>query len=107
MAGNDQRPRASRTRPQGRMPVRVKLQSDLEQHDADADAKIPAGRWAWCKRLRFENGGWIEFGKQFRVWDPWNSELEGYQLATGDEAKAEYVRWGAKRYEFYDAPCTE
>jgi len=88
--------------------VRVRLQTDLESHEAESDGSIPAGRWAWCKILYGNGGGgWVEKGERFRVWDPWNSETEGYQLSEGDDAKAEYVRWGVNRYEFYDAPCKE
>lgn len=92
--------------------LRVRLQTDVEEHEADPEASprpIPAGRWAWCKVLYWNPdadegvGDWEEQGVQFRVWDPWAEG--GYELTEGTDAKAERVRWGVNRYEFYDAPC--
>lgn len=102
---NSERSRTRAPRPASDLRVRVKLQTDVEHHEAEGE--IPAGRWAYCKRMRLKNGAWEVYGQQFRVWDPWDDEEEGYDLSTDDEAKAEYFRSGANRYEFYDAPCKE
>jgi hypothetical protein len=100
-----ERQTSDQNHPQSERFVRVRLQADVEEHEAEGD--IPAGRWAMCKMLygSIEAGvlTWVEYGPEFRVWDPWDEG--GYELLEGTDAKAEHVHWGVDRYEFYDAPC--
>jgi hypothetical protein len=101
-----ERQTSDQNHPQSERRVRVRLQTDVEEHEADDEAGIPAGYWAMCKLLygTIEAGvlTWTEYGDEFRVWDRWDGE---YDLIEGTDAMAEYVNLGVNRFEFYDAPC--